>query len=333
MANPVIAEVTRGTRVESIHRGAIAVVDADGSVINAIGNIEALTFPRSSLKLMQALPLVESGAAEALGFTHRELAMACASHSSAQMHVETASEMLNRVGLTEKHLQCGAHWPVFRTQDAVTMALRGETPTRLHNNCSGKHASFLCTCSHLGVSTEDYIGPSNPLQREVRNIIETLCGTAISDDACGLDGCSAPTFAVAIKGMAQAHAMLATGSGVAVPHASAAKTLLEACMAEPEMVADHGRYCTRLMQAAPGRLFAKTGAEGFYVAAIPERGIGIALKCDDGATRAAEVAIAGTIANIIGEADPAYAAIHSLSMQAVSDWNGNVLGEVRQTLR
>lgn len=329
MVNPVIAEVTRGGRVESIHRGTVAVVDASGKIILARGDIEGMTFPRSSLKILQALPLVESGAADALGFTNKHLAVACASHSSSAVHVNVVGDMLSRAGLGPTDLQCGAHWPVFSTADAVAMAQNGETPTRIHNNCSGKHAGFLCTCTYAGISTNNYIDPSNELQREVRAMIGDLCGAVIGEDACGADGCSAPTFAVPIVGMAHAHARLATGLGLSAQRADAAKRLLSASMREPQMIADHGRYCTRLMQAAPERLYAKTGAEGFYAAALPQLGLGIAVKCDDGATRAAEVTVAATLAHLIGQSDPAYEAIRAMSRQNVRDWNKNVVGEVR----
>ncbi|MEL6921012.1 MAG: asparaginase [Pseudomonadota bacterium] len=329
MANPVIAQVTRGTRVESIHRGAFAVVDGDGKIVVSRGDVEAFAFPRSSLKLMQALPLVESGAADAYGFGNRDLAMACASHSSSLIHVETASNMLKAANLSESDLQCGAHWPVFSVDEAVGMAQRGETPTRLHNNCSGKHSGFLCTCAHMGVSTHDYIDPDNELQRGLRAIVADLCGSAIADSECGLDGCSAPTFAVPIQSMAHAHARLVTGRALGAGRAKAAQRLMHACMAEPQMIADHGRYCTRLMLAAPGRVFAKTGAEGFYIAALPTHGWGVALKCDDGATRGAEVAIASILAGLLGEADPAHPALNAMARQTVRDWNGNDVGEVR----
>ncbi|MEN0002107.1 MAG: asparaginase [Pseudomonadota bacterium] len=296
MVNPILAEVIRGSRVESIHRGALVIVDAAGKIIMQRGDAEAIAYPRSSLKLLQALPLLESGAAEAFGFSNRELALACASHSSSPTHVGIVGGMLERAGLGETDLQCGAHWPVYATKDVIAMVRRGETPNRMHNNCSGKHAGFLCTCAHTGVSTGDYIDPENHLQKEVRAVIGALCGTVIDDAACGLDGCSAPTFAVPIKGMAHAHAKLAAGVGVEPARAKAARRLLQACMAEPHLVADEGRYCTLLMQAAPGRLYAKTGAEGFFIAAVPEQGIAIAVKCDDGASRAAEVAVAAAIA-------------------------------------
>ncbi|MEO0545001.1 MAG: asparaginase [Pseudomonadota bacterium] len=332
MANPVIAQVLRGIRIESVHRGALAVVDADGTLVHARGDVDALAFPRSSLKLMQALPLVESGAADALDFDNKQMAAACASHSSSQMHVQVVGDMLQKAGVHEGDLQCGAHWPVYSTTDVVAMAQRGEKPNRIHNNCSGKHAGFLCTCKHSGIAVDNYIDPQNPLQREVRALVGDLCGAVIGDDHCGLDGCSAPTFAVRIVGMANAHARLGTGQGLAAGRADAAKRLLAACMVEPQMVADHGRYCTMLMQAAPGRLFAKTGAEGFYAASLPEKGLGIALKCDDGATRAAEVTMAAVLAQLLGETDPAYEALVTLSRQDVRDWNKNTVGEVRAVI-
>ena len=329
MTNPIIAEVTRGPRVESIHRGAVAVVDADGKTVFALGDVEAPVFPRSSLKLLQALPLVESGAADAFGFGDGELALACASHSSEPVHVETASAMLAKVGLSEADLQCGPHWPQHDPEEIVALAVAGQKPGRLHNNCSGKHSGFLSTCVHQNLPTADYLDLGSAIQKQVRADLEQLAGVALGADMCGHDGCSAPAYALPLAPLAHAFAKLATGTGVADSRAAAAKRLMRACMGEPYMTAGKGRLCTDLMKACEGRIYAKTGAEGVYVAVVPEAGIAVALKCDDGAKRAAEVGLIAALMRALGDAHPLADKIAPFARRPVRDWNGNEVGEVR----
>jgi len=329
MANPVIAEVTRGARVESIHRGRAVAVDADGRIMFSAGDIELPVYPRSALKLMQALPLVESGAADAFGFGDRELAFAGASHSSEPAHVELAREMLSKAGLTQDDLQCGAHWPKFGSDTMVALARSGAEPTRAHNNCSGKHAGFLCVCVHQGVETGDYLADGNSVQRQVRAAIEQLTGANLNADRCGLDGCSAPTYALPLVAFARGFARLATGNGLDAARAKAARRLMQASMAEPFMVAGTGRFCTDLMIACTGRVYVKTGAEGVYVGTVPEVGIALALKCDDGATRAAEVAMAAILLRALGPGHDLSATIAPFTVRPVRDWNGTQVGELR----
>ncbi len=328
MVNPVIAEVTRGARIESVHRGAYAVVDAAGRVVASAGDIETPVFARSALKLMQALPLVESGAAAAAGFGERELALACASHSGEAEHVATARRMLAAAGLGEDALGCGPHWP-RRVPDIVAVANGPGAPSRAHNNCSGKHASFLVTARHLGAPLADYLSPDHPLQAEIRFVIESLSGAPLVGDVCSIDGCSAPTFALPLQNFATAFARLATGEGLAPERAAAARTLMSAAMALPWYTAGTDRLCTALMEAGAGRLYVKTGAEGFYVAALPAEGLAIAAKCDDGAARAVEVLLPALILRHLDAparvADP----IAAMARAAVRDWNGTIVGEVR----
>lgn len=329
MANPIIAEVTRGSHVESVHRGRIVAVNADGDLLHAAGDVDEPTFPRSALKLMQALPLVESGAADAFGFGDRELALAGASHSSTSAHVELALSMLGRAGLHEEDLQCGPHWPLFRADDVAAMARSGQRPGRAHNNCSGKHAGFLSVCAHQGEPTSNYLDMAAVIQREIRAIIETLTGAKLESGVCGHDGCSAPTYALPLGRFARAFARLATGVGLEPHRADAARRLMMAAMAEPVMVAGPGRFCTELMMTCPGRIYAKTGAEGVYIAAVPEAGLAIALKCDDGAARASGVALAGALVRVLGVDHPVAGAVAQRVRRPVHDWNGTAVGELR----
>ncbi|RAH97828.1 asparaginase [Acuticoccus sediminis] len=331
MTNPIICEVTRGALVESLHRGAYVVVDSAGAVVAASGDIERPVYARSSMKMMQALPLVESGAADAAGFGVRALALAGASHSGEPGHVAMASEMLQRVGLTEDALGCGPQWPAEVRDMAALYATRGR-PGRIHNNCSGKHAGFLATARHLGHDVATYLDPSNPVQREVKAAVEAVAGTVLDAGCCSIDGCSAPTFAMPLVSLAHAFARLGTGADLAPSRAEAARRLMEAAMAEPWLVAGTGRMCTELMALAPGRIYAKTGAEGVYVGAFPQAGLAVALKCDDGTTRASEALMAALVLRHAALPAEAAAQVAGMADRPVTDRNGAEVGRIRGVL-
>ncbi|WP_434056175.1 MAG: asparaginase [Roseibium sp.] len=291
MENPALVDVTRGSLTESIHRGSVAIADTQGKLVCGIGDIDARVYPRSAIKALQALPLVESGAAEALDLTDAELSLACASHNGEEVHANAARVMLFKAGLTEDDLECGPQWPK-RMEDAAKLILSDETPCGLHNNCSGKHAGFLGLARIMGVETQGYIDPSHPVQREVRLAMEQMTGETLTEDVCGVDGCSIPTYASPLRSFAKAFASFGTGEGLEPLRADAARQIYDACINEPYMVAGAERFCTRVMEGFRGRVFVKTGAEGVFCAALPELGFGVSLKCDDGATRAAEVMMA-----------------------------------------
>jgi L-asparaginase II len=330
MSNPVLVEVTRGNLVESRHRGVVIAVDGAGKTIFSLGDTDAAVFPRSACKAMQALPLMETGAAEAYGFGNKELALACSSHSGEREHVAVAASMLAAAGKDVSALECGEHWS-FSQDTLIDQARSLKYPSQLHNNCSGKHAGFVCACCHSGEETAGYVTYDHPLQREIRGVIESLTGAALAHDNCGIDGCSIPTYAVPLKGLAHGFARMATGHGLEPARARASKRLIEACMAEPFYVAGTRRACTRLMQTAPGRIFAKTGAEGVFCAAIPEKGIAIALKCEDGATRAAEAMVAATLAHFFRDEPALRASLMAQANHSMRNWNGLHVGDVRVT--
>ncbi|MCD2175612.1 asparaginase [Rhizobium sp. C4] len=330
MANPVLVEVTRGDVVESRHRGMVVVVDGDGKIVFEAGDVDAAVFPRSSCKAMQALPLMESGAAEAYGFGDKELALACSSHSGEDGHAELARQMIAATGRDEEVLECGSHWS-FQQPILIEQASHGPKPGQLYNNCSGKHAGFICACCHTGTETRGYVGYDHPLQAEIRGIMENLTGSILGHDNCGVDGCSIPTYASPLKGLAHGFAKMATGTGLEPIRAKSARRLMQACMAEPWYVAGTKRACTALMQAAPGRIFAKTGAEGVFVAAIPEQGIAMAMKCDDGATRAAESMVAATLARFFKDEPELHGTLMAMANSEMRNWNGIKVGDVRVT--
>ena len=330
MANPVLVEVLRGERVESAHRGAVAVCDASGKALLEIGDVSLPVFPRSAVKSIQALPLVESGTADALGFGDRELALACASHKGEAAHVELAQLMLAKAGLDENALECGWHWP--GDHDAtITLARSGQSPTQLHNNCSGKHSGFLCTCRHIGLAHRDYVAFEHPYQATLREVMEDVTDTPHDAANSAIDGCSIPTYAVPISNLALGFAKMATGERLSAGRAKAAKRLFSACMAEPFFVSGSGAADVSLMQAAPGRIFVKTGAEGVYCAAVPELGLGIALKCDDGAGRAAEAIVAAMLAKLLKSDEALSARFDELARPTIPSRKGVPIGKVRPT--
>lgn len=294
MSNPILVEVTRGGLVESFHRGAVVVVDAAGGRRIALGDVERPVFPRSAVKALQALPLVESGAADRYGFGDAELALACSSHNGEPRHVETAAAMLAKAGRGEADLECGCQVPSSPAA-AEALVRAGREPNQLHNNCSGKHAGFICVACHRGLDPKGYVLPDHAVQRAITATLAEMTGTDLGPDVRGVDGCSIPTYAIPLDRLALAFARFITGEGLPPERAHAARRLAAACMAEPFMVAGSGRFCTDAMTALRGRVFVKTGAEGVFCAALPELGLGVALKCDDGSSRASETMMAAVI--------------------------------------
>ena len=307
--NPILVEVTRGDLVESRHRGAVAIADASGKLVWSCGDVERPIYPRSAVKMLQALILVESGAADAFGLGEEELALACASHSGEAFHVEAVRAWLGRIGLDEDALACGA--PV---------GADGRPLTRAHHNCSGKHAGFLTDARHLGVETRGYERPDHPVQRRVLAAMAEMAGVDPAHMPVAVDGCTAPAVALPLRALATAVARIADTSCLAPDRAAAARRLDAAVKAKPLYVAGTGRACTALIQAGAGAVSAKTGAEGVFVAAVSSLGIGVALKVDDGATRGAETAIAAVLA-ALGAVDLHEASVRALSRAPVLDFS------------
>jgi L-asparaginase II len=329
MSNPVLVEVLRGALVESRHCGAIAVSDAAGRLAFALGEVERLVYPRSAVKALQALTLIESGAADRYGLAPQELALACASHSGEPDHVATATRMLARAGLGPSALKCGAHWPIHQASGQA-LARAGGSATPLHNNCSGKHAGFLCAACALDADVGCYTEPAHPVQREVRATLEALGGVPIGEEVCAIDGCSAPTWAMPLSALARAFARFGSGQGVSPARAKAAARLRAACAAHPWYVAGTARFDTELMRALGARAFVKGGAEGVHCAALPQAGLGIAVKCDDGAGRAAEVMMAATLGRLLAS-DADRAALAPFTRPTLRNWNGIIVGGLRPT--
>jgi L-asparaginase II len=328
MANPVLVEVLRGPLVESAHRGAIAVVDADGATVLALGDVAQPVFPRSAVKALQALPLVETGAADRYGLGDDALAIACGSHGGEPAHVAVVERMLARAGLDAAALECGAHRPSHHpSADALVRAGRGASA--LHNNCSGKHAGFLCLARHLGVDHRGYVAPAHPVQRAVKSTIEQLAGVALAQDSCGVDGCSVPTWAVPLTNLARAFARFGTGRGLAPVRANAAARLRAACARNPFFVGGTGRFAIVVMERLGERAFVKGGAEGVFCGALPDQGFGIAIKCDDGAGRAAEVVMAALLIRLMRLDGDARAVLDGFAWPILRNWNAMEVGRLR----
>lgn len=320
-AVPMI-EVLRGGRVESVHMGHAAICGEGGTVVDAWGDPSAVIYPRSSCKMLQALPLIESGAADALTPAH--LALACASHSGGAIHTDLAGRWLADLGLSDADMLCGCHEPWDRSaRDGLIRS--GAEPCPLHNNCSGKHVGFLMLNQRLG-GGENYVDPAHPVQRAIRLAFEEV--TQEASPGFGIDGCSAPNFATSVTGLARAMATFAVANPDGDTRDRAAVRLHRAMAAHPELVAGQGRACTDLMRAMGGRATIKFGAEAVYVGILPELKLGIALKIVDGAPRAAEAAMTALLIRA-GVLDPAHPAAQARLGGAMRNWRGIGVGNIR----
>jgi L-asparaginase II len=287
MTNPVLIEVTRGPLIECVHRGTLAVVTRHGEVVVGLGDIDRAVYPRSAIKILQAMPLVETGAADAFGFQDRHLALAAASHTGTEHHIKIARDMLARAGIDEFSLACGVHPPL---DEAAARALwaTGQRPGPLHHNCSGKHAGMLAVARHMREDIDDYWDPGHPVQRRVQDVIEDVSGTPLTADVCGIDGCSVPNWAMPVKALAMAYARLTAAEGLNSRRHAAAARIIDAAWAEPELAAGIGRLDTLVLSSYKGEAYIKTGAEGAYAGVFPRLGLGFAMKIEDGASRASD---------------------------------------------
>ncbi|MBC7730931.1 MAG: asparaginase [Bacteriovorax sp.] len=336
--NPILVDVMRGSAIESTHCGALAVLDADGAVVASLGDIERPIFPRSAVKVLQALPLVASGAADRLGLTDDELAIACASHGGEEIHAQTAARLLAKAGLDVNALECGAHWP-YHEASMRALAAQGREPTALNNNCSGKHAGFLCLACALHDDKPDlqqyvrgYVKPEHPVMREVTAALQAATSYDLANTPHGTDGCSIPTFAIPLQHLAHAFARVGTGTGLSASHADAAKRLRAAVAKAPYMVAGQGRFDTRVMERLGARVFCKVGAEGVFCAALPALGLGVAIKIDDGNNaRAAEVVMAAVIEAFVPLDDGEASFMRRFSDLGLTNWNGIEVGRLVAT--
>ena len=327
-ANPILAEAVRGNWVENRHRGAFIIVDADGTVIASRGDVARPIFPRSAVKSMQALAIFDRHAIDRFHHSAEELALACASHHGEDEHVSNVAHFLDRMGLSVADLECGAHMP---TNDKAREALRmaGSAPSALHNNCSGKHSGMLSVALAMGVPTRGYVEREHDVQKAVRAAVEYVIGEDLTEDRCGTDGCSIPTWAAPLRAWALGFARMATGKGLDAGHAAGAKKLFDAATSHPHLVAGTGHLDTLVMEAFQGRVMQKGGAEGVQCGAIRDKGWGYALKCDDGNMQASHVMVASLLLKYAEPDANQRAVLEQFVRQPTKNVRGTVVGEMR----
>jgi L-asparaginase II len=334
-ASEPLVEVTRGGITESRHRGHVVAVEPDGTVVAHLGALETVTYLRSSAKPHQAIPLIASGAADRFGFTEKEIALACASHSGEPIHTEVAAAMLQKIGLGPEALKCGIHEP-FSPEVSRRLREKGEAPNILQNNCSGKHAGMLAIALHLGASTETYDEPSNPVQLAIGETVSRFSGIPIEDIAVGVDGCGVPVFGITVNGMARMYARLVSPPAEFDEQTkSACARIVAAMTTHPELIGGTSeRLDTEVMKAAPGRLISKVGAEGVYTAGILPcedwpRGLGLAIKIEDGDDhRARPTVVIESLRQLGILADESLEAVARYAFFPVRNRRGDVVGEV-----
>ncbi|MFN7112743.1 MAG: asparaginase [Alphaproteobacteria bacterium] len=318
---PLIVAATRGGIDESLHRVHAVVLRGEGDVAAAYGDTERMIYPRSTLKPLQAVALVESGAAAALGVSDAELALACASHSGEDIHVKTAADWLARLGLDENHLGCGAHAPYA---DLCKPA------SALCNNCSGKHAGMLTLAKFMDAPAEGYLDPAHPVQQMILATLADLCGLPLSSTQCGIDGCSAPNPVMPLSALARGFAAFMRADKAGFRRGSACRHLYQAMTAHPLHIGgSKNRLDTVLMQAAGGDILSKAGAEGCYIAVIPEKDTVIALKTEDGAARGAQAALYALLEKYALASPAVLGAIRPLCLPSQQNWRGTATGDIR----
>jgi len=324
---PVAVEVTRGGMVESVHRVIVAIADASGEIVRAWGDVDRMVYGRSAIKPLQAIQLVETGAADAFGLNRAQLALACASHNGETMHTDRVKAWLRDLGLGHDDLTCGPQRP-YHEATADAMIRNGETPTRFHNNCSGKHSGFLTTALHLKESLKGYNEESHPVMQRCMRTISELGDIDVADTPRGTDGCGIVVFGTPLQALARAMAKMADPSGLGEARRDAVLRLRAACAEHPELVAGTSRFNTDAMRAAGAKCLMKSGAEGVYCAALPEQGLGIAIKADDGNGRAANRVMEALMTHY-GILDTDQTAALRQRYDRLSNWAGTHIGDIR----
>ncbi|MEB3101257.1 asparaginase [Ferviditalea candida] len=322
-----IVHVIRGSLIESRHRGHIAVVDHQGRLMHSLGNPEIVTFARSSAKLLQAIPVVESGAADFYQFSDEETAVICASHSGEPAHLNAVLSILAKTGLGPEYLQCGVH-PPFDSAASRALAERREEPSSLHNNCSGKHSGMLALAKFMGVPTDRYLSIEHPVQKRMLSAVAEMADLPESQIPLGTDGCGVPVFGLPVSRLALAFARLSKNDGLSKQRSEACNRILRSIRRKPFYLAGTNRFDTRLIEVTGGRIIGKMGAEGVFALAIPERGWGIAVKVEDGAKRALYPTVTETLRQLHLLNDEETAALQPFHTPAHSNWQGQNVGRI-----
>ncbi|MGE3466098.1 MAG: asparaginase [Pyrinomonadaceae bacterium] len=334
MNSEILAHVIRGETVESIHRGHIVAIDGDGNEVVGIGDTSLVTYFRSAAKAFQFIPCITSGAADAFNFTVEEIAIAVASHSGEPVHVDIAKRLLTKIGLSESDLRCGVHAP-FYDRESRRLIAAGEKPTVFHNNCSGKHTAMLAFAKHIGAELGDYDSIGNRIQQRILRCVADLSGVPEDEIAIGVDGCGVPSFALPLNGMARSFANLIAPARFPDSVQSAATSIVDAMLKYPELIGGTNRLDTIVMQAAPGKLISKVGAEGVWLCGVlpcdeHPTGLGIALKIEDGDDLYSRSVVAIEILRQVGvlSADK----LTDLSPMPIKNRRGDTVGSTRAVL-
>jgi len=331
MAESIKVVVTRGELIESVHHVDAVVAAADGRAVAACGREDVVTYWRSSAKPFQALPLVRRALTQGVELRDQEIAVMCASHAGEPEHVAQVAKFLERFGLGEEHLDCGAH-PPLHEPSAVRLWREGKSPSPIHSNCSGKHAGMLVHAKLLGADLASYLDPGHPVQQAILETVESFAGVHKGEIRVSVDGCGAPVFGLTLVGMATAYARLAAPTGFDEATRTAAWRIVTAMQSHPFFVAGTGRLCTALMENLRPAVVAKGGAEGVYCVGLPEKGLGIALKVQDGAGRATGPAIVEILASLGVIDEKGAKALEEHRRPAVRNVAGRIVGEIRAEL-
>ena len=333
MNSEILANVIRGETVESIHRGHFIVIDGGGKTVASMGDPSTVTFFRSASKAFQAIPFITSGAADAFSFTNDEIGLAVASHSGEKIHVEIAARMLAKIGLSESDLRCGSHF-AFNEVEEHRMIAAGEKPNQLHNNCSGKHAGMLAFAKHIGADIETYELADNRIQKRILRCVSDFCEISESKIAIGIDGCSVPNFAVPVSSMAKSFINLIAPAKFPEATQNACSLIVAAMLKYPELIGGTNRLDTMIMQAAPGKIISKVGADGVWLCGVlPSEafptGLGIALKIEDGDDHLSRPVVAVEILRQLGILSKSV--LPELSPMPIKTRRGDVVGQVVST--
>lgn len=327
MSNPILVEVYRNEVLESFHRGVVCVVNENNEVIFSMGDVEQICYPRSAMKLLQVIPLLEHGGMEKFRFTLEEIAVMCGSHNAEPEHIRVVESILTKIGLDKDALNCGAQYPSSK-RDANALIKADVKPHHIHNNCSGKHAGMLAMCVLMGWPTHNYIQPEHPLQQAIKNTCELFYEYPKEKMVTALDGCSAPIFSIPVRNQAIAYKNLVAYQHLPEPTQHASKVVLDAVSSYPFMVAGSKRYCTEMMEVTAPKVIGKTGAEGVFCMAFTEQKWGVCIKIDDG-----KMLPQYNVAQAILEASSLFsneklASLHAHATNNISNFNKLVTGKI-----
>lgn len=327
----LIIQVIRGQLTECVHQGHLVVVNERGDILHSSGQPTYVTYARSTAKLIQAIPVIESGAADHFNFSEEELALFCASHNGEKEHTETVLRVLNKINLCDDHLQCGVHEP-FHGPTAASMREHGVKPTTLHNNCSGKHSAMLALAVHLNLPIDNYLSIDHPVQQFMLQTVSEMSGVPADQLYIGIDGCGVPVFGMGLHQLATAYARLGNPAQLNHTRAEACRRIVQAITRHPYHLAGSERFDTTLIRATKGRIIGKMGAEGVYAITIPEEGLGIAIKIEDGAKRALHPAVAEALVQLKLLTVQEQTELESFRNPLIRNWQGTIVGSIQPTV-